>query len=146
MLKKLFFLFIVFVGFNLNAQDYSIRGFVYDDGNMEPISDIKIKLLKQDSSVIAGAYTNLNGGFLIPKLSKGAYILKVEVGGFKKSFVNVEITEKQKIYDVQFYYSQFHFSLQYIKLNSYRFVTSYYVIYLDIVTFKLFLYYILFII
>jgi hypothetical protein len=102
MLKKLFFLLIVFVGFNLNAQDYSIRGFVYDDGNMEPISDIKIKLLKQDSSVIAGAYTNLNGGFLIPKLSKGAYILKVEVGGFKKSFVNVEITEKQKIYDVQF--------------------------------------------
>lgn len=102
MLKKLFFLFIVFVGFNLNAQDYSIRGFVYDDGNMEPISDIKIKLLKQDSSVIAGAYTNLNGGFLIPKLSKGAYILKVEAGGFKKSFVNVEITEKQKIYDVQF--------------------------------------------
>ena len=102
MLKKLFLLFIVFVGFNLNAQDYSIRGFVYDDGNMEPISDIKIKLLKQDSSVIAGAYTNLNGGFLIPKLSKGAYILKVEVGGFKKSFVNVEITEKQKIYDVQF--------------------------------------------
>ena len=102
MLKKLFFLFIVFVGFNLNAQDYSIRGFVYDDGNMEPISDIKIKLLKQDSSVIAGAYTNLNGGFLIPKLSKGAYILKVEVGGFKKSFVNVDITEKQKIYDVQF--------------------------------------------
>lgn len=60
MLKKLFLLFIVFVGFNLNAQDYSIRGFVYDDGNMEPISDIKIKLLKQDSSVIAGAYTNLN--------------------------------------------------------------------------------------
>lgn len=102
MLKKLFLLFIVFVGFNLNAQDYSIRGFVYDDGNMEPISDIKIKLLKQDSSVIAGAYTNLNGGFLIPKLSKGAYILKVEAGGFKKSFVNVEITEKQKIYDVQF--------------------------------------------
>jgi hypothetical protein len=102
MLKKLFFLFIVFVGFNLNAQDFSIRGFVYDDGNMEPISDIKIKLLKQDSSVIAGAYTNLNGGFLIPKLSKGAYILKVEAGGFKKSFVNVEITEKQKIYDVQF--------------------------------------------
>lgn len=102
MLKNLFFLFIIFVGFNLNAQDYSIRGFVYDDGNMEPISDIKIKLLKQDSSVIAGAYTNLNGGFLIPKLSKGAYILKVEAGGFKKSFVNVEITEKQKIYDVQF--------------------------------------------
>lgn len=102
MLKKLFFLFIVFVGFNLNAQDYSIRGFVYDDGNMEPLSDIKVKLLKVDSTVIAGAYTNNNGGFLIPKLAKGSYILKIEAGGFNKAFVNVNMTDKDKIYDVQF--------------------------------------------
>ncbi|MFZ9587284.1 MAG: TonB-dependent receptor [Crocinitomicaceae bacterium] len=102
MLKNILLLILVFLGFHLNAQDNSIRGFVYDDGNMEPISDIKVKLLKQDSSVIAGAYTNLNGGFLIPKLMKGSYIVKVEVGGYKKSFVNVEITDKQKIYDVQF--------------------------------------------
>jgi hypothetical protein len=102
MLKKLFFLFIVFVGFNLNAQDNSIRGFVYDDGNMEPLSDIKVKLLKVDSTVIAGAYTNNNGGFLIPKLAKGSYILKIEAGGFNKAFVNVNMTDKDKIYDVQF--------------------------------------------
>jgi hypothetical protein len=102
MLKKLLFLFIAFVGFSTFAQDFSIRGFVYDDANMEPLSDIKVKLLKMDSSVIAGAFTNLNGGFLIPKLSRGSYIVKVETGGFKKTYVNVVMNDKQKIYDVQF--------------------------------------------
>ena len=102
MLKKLLFLFIAFVGFSTFAQDFSIRGFVYDDANMEPLSDIKVKLLKMDSSVIAGAFTNLNGGFLIPKLSRGSYIVKVETGGFKKTYLNVVMNDKQKIYDVQF--------------------------------------------
>lgn len=102
MLKKLLFFIITLVGFATFAQDFSIRGFVYDDSNMEPLSDIKVKLLKLDSSVIAGAYTNNNGGFLIPKLAKGSYILKIEAGGFNKAFVNVNMTDKDKIYDVQF--------------------------------------------
>lgn len=102
MLKKLLFLVITLVGFTTFAQDFSIRGFVYDDSNMEPLSDIKVKLLRTDSSVIAGAFTNLNGGFLIPKLVKGSYILKIESGRFKKAFINVNMTDKYKIYDVQF--------------------------------------------
>jgi len=102
MLKKLLFFIITLVGFTTFAQDFSIRGFVYDDSNMEPLGDIKVKLLKVDSSVIAGAYTNNNGGFLIPKLAKGFYILKIETGGFNKAFVNVNMTDKDKIYDVQF--------------------------------------------
>jgi hypothetical protein len=102
MLKKLLFFVVTLVGFTTFAQDYSIRGFVYDDSNMEPLGDIKVKLLKVDSAVIAGAYTNNNGGFLIPKLAKGSYILKIETGGFNKAFVNVNMTDKSKIYDVQF--------------------------------------------
>lgn len=102
MLKKLLFFVITFVGFSTFAQDFSIRGFVYDDSNMEPLSDIKVKLLKVDSTVIAGAFTNNTGGFLIPKLAKGSYILKIEGGRFNKAFVNVNMTDKDKIYDVQF--------------------------------------------
>jgi len=102
MSKKLLFLVLTFVGFTSFAQDFSIRGFVYDDTNMEPLSDIKVKLLRTDSSVFAGAFTNLNGGFLIPKLVKGSYILKIETGRFEKAFVNVNMTDKYKIYDVQF--------------------------------------------
>lgn len=102
MLKKLFFFVITLVGFTTFAQDFSIRGFVYDDSSMEPLSEIKVKLLKVDSTVISGAYTNNSGGFLIPKLEKGSYILKIEAGGFNKAFVNVSMTDKSKIYDVQF--------------------------------------------
>ena len=102
MLKKLLFFVITFIGFSTFAQDFSIRGFVYDDSNMEPLSDIKVKLLKVDSTVIAGAFTNNTGGFLIPKLAKGSYILKIEGGRFNKAFVNVNMTDKTKIYDVQF--------------------------------------------
>lgn len=102
MLKKLLFFVITLVGFTTFAQDFSIRGFVYDDASMEPLSEIKVKLLKADSAVISGAYTNNNGGFLIPKLVKGSYILKIEAGGFNKAFVNVNMTDKDKIYDVQF--------------------------------------------
>ncbi|MEN9988321.1 MAG: hypothetical protein RLZZ585_1360 [Bacteroidota bacterium] len=102
MLKKLLFFVITLVGFTAFAQDFSIRGFVYDDSNMEPLSDIKVKLLKVDSTVIAGAFTNNTGGFLIPKLAKGSYILKIEGGRFNKAFVNVNMTDKDKIYDVQF--------------------------------------------
>lgn len=102
MLKKLLFFVITLVGFTTFAQDFSIRGFVYDDASMEPLSEIKVKLLKTDSTVISGAYTNNNGGFLIPKLVKGSYILKIEAGGFNKAFVNVNMTDKDKIYDIQF--------------------------------------------
>ena len=102
MLKKLLFFVITLVGFTTFAQDFSIRGFVYDDSSMEPLSEIKVKLLKVDSTVISGAYTNNTGGFLIPKLEKGSYILKIEAGGFNKAFANVSMTDKSKIYDVQF--------------------------------------------
>jgi hypothetical protein len=102
MLKKLLFFVISLVGFTTFAQDFSIRGFVYDDSNMEPVGEMKVKLLKLDSTVISGAYTDNNGGFLIPKLAKGSYILKIEAGRFNKAFVNVNMTDKTKIYDVQF--------------------------------------------
>jgi hypothetical protein len=69
---------------------------------MEPVGEMKVKLLKLDSTVISGAFTDNNGGFLIPKLAKGSYILKIEAGRFNKAFVNVNMTDKTKIYDVQF--------------------------------------------
>lgn len=102
MLKKLLFLIITLIGFTTFAQDFSIRGFVYDDSSMEPIGEMKVKLLRLDSTVISGAFTDNNGGFLIPKLAKGSYILKIEAGRFNKAFVNVNMTDKDKIYDVQF--------------------------------------------
>jgi hypothetical protein len=84
------------------AQDYSIRGFLYDKSNGEPVGFEKVKLLKSDSTIVAGAVTDINGFFSIPKLSAGKYIVKVEVMKFETAYQNVEARETKKIYDVKF--------------------------------------------
>ena len=45
-----------------------VRGFVYDQSNGEPLAYEKVKLLREDSSTVAGAVTDLNGFFQIPKI------------------------------------------------------------------------------
>ena len=85
-------LFLFFISLSSFAQDYTIRGFLHDASNGEPISDERVKLLKQDSTPIAVGYTNIAGFFSIPKLEVGSYILKVEKGKYERSFMNVDIT------------------------------------------------------
>lgn len=94
-------LFLLFSA-SLFAQDYSIRGFLYDKSNGEPVGFEKVKLLKSDSTIVAGAVTDINGFFSIPKLSAGKYIVKVEVIKFETAYQNVEVKETKKIYDVKF--------------------------------------------
>ncbi len=93
---------LVFLTFTSFSQDNTIRGFIYDKSNGEPMSFEKIKVLKIDSSIIAGAVTDLNGFFSIPKLAKGKYILKVDNFKFETIYSNVEIKDGKKIYDLKF--------------------------------------------
>ena len=93
---------LVFLTFTSFSQDNTVRGFIYDKSNGEPMSFEKIKVLKLDSSIIAGAVTDLNGFFSIPKLAKGKYILKVENFKFETVYSNVEIKDGKKIYDLKF--------------------------------------------
>jgi len=93
---------LVFLTFTSFSQDNTIRGFIYDKSNGEPMSFEKIKVLKLDSSIVAGAVTDLNGFFSIPKLEKGRYILKVENFKFETIYSNVEIKDGKKIYDLKF--------------------------------------------
>jgi hypothetical protein len=93
---------LVFITFTSFSQDNTVRGFIYDKSNGEPMSFEKIKVLKLDSSIIAGAVTDLNGFFSIPKLEKGFFLLKVDNFKFEVSFQKVEIKEGKKIYDIKF--------------------------------------------
>lgn len=86
----------------LFAQDFVIRGFVYDKSNGEPMPYEKVKLLKSDSTLVAGAQTDLNGFFQIPKLQKGKYIVKVDIASYEISNINVDILPTKKIYDTRF--------------------------------------------
>jgi hypothetical protein len=102
-MKKLFTLLFlgIFIGLSY-SQDYTIRGFVYDKSNGEPISDIKVKLLRSDSTIAAQAMTNLSGFFAIPKLAKANYILKIDDFKYALTFINVELVEKKFINDIRF--------------------------------------------
>jgi hypothetical protein len=93
------FLVLSFISF---SQDNTIRGFIYDKSNGEPMSFEKIKVLKLDSSIVAGAVTDLNGFFSIPKMEKGNFLLKVENFKYEISIQKVEIKEGKKIYDIKF--------------------------------------------
>jgi len=79
-MKKLFtfFIFGIYIG-SAFSQDYTIRGFVYDKSNGEPVSDIKVKLLRTDSTIAAQAMTNISGFFAIPKLNKGKFIICINL-------------------------------------------------------------------
>ena len=90
MVKQLFLSLFLLICSAVTAQDYTIRGFLHDASNGEPISDERVKLLRQDSTPVAVGYTNIAGFFSIPKLDVGSYILKVEKGKYERSFMNVE--------------------------------------------------------
>ena len=62
----------------------------------------KVKLLNTDSSVVAGAVSDINGFFSIPKLVMGSYILKIENQKYERAYKNIVMNAKTKIYDVKF--------------------------------------------
>lgn len=93
------FLILSFTGF---TQDYTIRGFIYDKSNGEAMGFEKIKVLKLDSIIVAGAVSDLNGFFSIPKLEKGFFLLKVDNFKYEVAFQKIEIKEGKKIYDIKF--------------------------------------------
>ena len=93
---------LVLLTFTSFSQDNTVRGFIYDKSNGEPMSFEKIKVLKLDSTIVAGAVTDLNGFFSIPKLDKGSFLLKVDNFKYEIAIQKVEIKEGKKIYDLKF--------------------------------------------
>lgn len=92
---------LLIVGF-LSAQDFSIRGFIYDKSNGEAMGFVKVRLLNNiDSSVVTGAITDVNGFFSLPKIEQGKYILKIENTYYDDYIQNVNVDVSKGIYDVK---------------------------------------------
>ena len=102
-MNKLFY-FLLFLLFSqvIFSQDFTVRGFIYDKSNGEALAYEKVKLLSTDSTVIAGAVSDINGFYSIPKLILGSYILKIDNQKYERVFMNIVMTSKTKIYDVKF--------------------------------------------
>lgn len=98
----LLYISILFFSSQLIGQTKTVRGFVYDQSNGEPLAYEKVKLLSTDSSTVAGAVTDLNGFFQIPKLEGKLYLIKVDNFKYAEEIQNVDLTTKRNIVDIKF--------------------------------------------
>ncbi len=99
-MKNFLLIISIFTQFVLFAQDFNVRGYVYDQSNGDAVSFQKVKLLRKDSTILAGAITDLNGLFSIPKLAFGEYIIKVDNQAYDLFTTNVIFKEGKKILDL----------------------------------------------
>ena len=83
-----FLFFSIFFIHQSFSQEHTIRGFLYEKKNGEPVIFEKIFLLKPDSSIFSGANTDVNGFFSIPKVEIGSYLIKIDNGNFKRFISN----------------------------------------------------------
>ena len=83
------------------AQDFTIRGFVYDKKNGEPMPFEKVRLLAMDSSAVTGDITDVNGFYSMSKLNAGEYIIKVE-SALYQTITRTVTAESQGILDIEF--------------------------------------------
>tara|TARA_R110002072_G_scaffold238038_2_gene395423 strand:+ start:5820 stop:8171 length:2352 start_codon:yes stop_codon:yes gene_type:complete len=84
------------------SQNATIRGFVFNKVDGEPMPFEKVRLLKSDSTTATGAITDVNGFFSMAKISIGEYIVKVESASYNTLTENVSITKSSGITSLKF--------------------------------------------
>ena len=83
------------------SQDFTIRGFIYDDQG-EPMPFEKVRLLSTDSTLLEGADTNIDGLYSFSKLKKGSYLVKVQSPEYETEMRSIEVTTARGIKSVTF--------------------------------------------
>ncbi|RKR07814.1 outer membrane receptor protein involved in Fe transport [Maribacter vaceletii] len=81
----------------IQAQNSSVSGTVYDE-NEEPITFANVLLLQQqDSVLVKGVTSNDQGNYLIENIAAGNYILNISLLGFKPYFKQLQLQDSQEI-------------------------------------------------
>jgi hypothetical protein len=98
-LKRLFFtLFVVTLTSLSSFAQHSIQSSVFDAKNGMAIEMATVRLLKQaDSTLVQGAQTNEKGGFVLPRVKPGNYVLVISSIGYNEIKRNVTVQNKDLI-------------------------------------------------
>ena len=67
-----------------HSQDFTVRGFLINNSDGEPIPFEKIKLLNIDSTTVSGAITDVNSFYQISKLKQRNYLICVRLVQMRK--------------------------------------------------------------
>ncbi len=98
-MRKTFFVLMLSlcIGFQLLGQ-HSVQSTVFDAGNGMAMEMATVRLLKQsDSTLIQGTQTDMKGGFVLPKVKTGEYILVIGSVGYIELKKNVSVASRDLI-------------------------------------------------
>ena len=74
-----------------------ISGKVLEADSKEPLASTTVKLMKTDSSLVAGVLTQLDGSFKVKAPASGRYILKISCVGFKNIVRTINISDDKDV-------------------------------------------------
>jgi len=75
----------------------NVTGTVIENETREPLAQTSVRLLKTDSSFVAGALTNLEGVFRVKAPKAGRYILQITSVGYKSYSRRVNVTDEKDV-------------------------------------------------
>ena len=96
MKKILLFMLMAVSGIQAMAQR-NITGKVLESDSQEPVAQTTVRLLKQDSTMVTGSLTDLNGHFHVKAPAVGTYIVQVTCVGFKPYTKTVKVSAEKDI-------------------------------------------------
>jgi iron complex outermembrane receptor protein len=88
----------LFLGVELHAQTYNVKGKVVDRESNQAMEFANIALLNvADSSLVTGGMSDLDGSFSFDTEQSGDFILRVGFIGYENYFRNISIGEKSSL-------------------------------------------------
>lgn len=99
MIKKTFLaLSLLLIGLDVMGQSkFNVSGTILEEGTSEAIISATVRVLSlPDSTMVAGAATELSGAFTIKDVKRGKYALKITYIGYKDRVLPLDLTKQQK--------------------------------------------------
>ena len=94
-MSKLFIIAFAILSFVANGQ--SIKGKVLNSDN-QPLEFVSVRLFSSvDSTVVSGAFSDINGDYLIEKVSMGEFYLKYTIANHEAQEIPVSIQNKSQV-------------------------------------------------
>ena len=93
-MKRIFPLMAVLflTALSMQAQTRSVSGRVIDNEQKEAVVQATVAMLRQDSTLVANAKTNLDGQFTMTAPQNGTFIVRITYVGYKPFYRNITVS------------------------------------------------------
>jgi hypothetical protein len=88
------FFFVIFPFLCIEAQNITISGQVFDQSNQTVIGASVLVLQPQDSAMVKGVISDINGDFRLEMSQRGKFIIRISFIGYQEIYLVKELTNK----------------------------------------------------